>query len=203
MAHRIVIAVALSVLFVGCSSTPTEVKQRPATSPEALNSQPAKGPVKPPSTDEEMTKSALSAAPEAIARNATIIAVDEKMQVKQLRQGSNGWTCIPDGPSPGVDPMCVDKNGLEWVQAWMAHKEPPANKMGFGYMLAGGSDASNEDPFAAQPAAGHAWVETGPHVMIFNVGSRFDGYPTTHDDTTKPYIMWSNTPYAHLMIPVK
>jgi hypothetical protein len=150
-----------------------------------------------------MIKSAISAAPEAVAKDATIIALDEKMQVRTLREGTNMWTCIPDGPTPGVDPMCVDKNGLEWVQAWVAHKDPPASKMGFAFMLAGGSDASNEDPFATAPPAGHSWVDTGPHVMILNIGNRFEGYPTTHDDPTRPYVMWSNTPYAHLMIPVK
>jgi hypothetical protein len=30
------------------------------------------------------------------------------------------------------------------------------------------------------------------------------GYPTSADpDTTKPYVMWAGTPYAHLMIPMK
>jgi hypothetical protein len=28
-------------------------------------------------------------------------------------------------------PMCGDKNAMEWAGAWMAHKEPPANKVGF------------------------------------------------------------------------
>jgi hypothetical protein len=30
------------------------------------------------------------------------------------------------------------------------------------------------------------------------------GYPRTADpDPTKPYVMWPDTPYEHLMIPVK
>ena len=37
------------------------------------------------------------------------------MDGKVLRQGTNGWACVPDGPSPGVDPMCVDKGGMAWV----------------------------------------------------------------------------------------
>jgi hypothetical protein len=111
---------------------------------------------------------------------------------------------MPDNPqSPGADPICVDANGMEWLQAWVGRKNPPADKMGFGYMLMGGSDAMNDDPFATKPAEGHQWVDTGPHVMILNIGDRFAGYPATHDDTTKPYVMWPNTPYRHLMIPVK
>ena len=200
---RIVLSVALAMWLVGCSSQPGVQPSQESAAPPAVPSQPSVGPVTPPATDEEMIKSAVSAAPESISKDATVIALDEKMQPRTLRQGSSMWTCIPDGPSPGVDPMCVDKNGMEFLQAWIAHKDPPANKIGFGYMLAGGSDASNEDPFATAPAEGHAWVETGPHVMIFNIGNRFEGYPATHDDTSKPYVMWGNTPYAHLMIPVK
>ena len=150
-----------------------------------------------------MIRSAMSAAPESVARDATIIAVNADGEVRTLRQGTSQWTCIPDGPSPGVDPMCVDKSGLEWVQAWLGRRDPPAGKMGFGYMLMGGSDASNTDPFATAPPDGHSWVDTGPHVMIFNIGNRFEGYPTTHDDPTKPFVMFPNTPYAHLMIPVR
>jgi hypothetical protein len=33
------------------------------------------------------------------------------------------------------DPMCGDKNAMEWAAAWMAHKDPPSNKVGFMYML--------------------------------------------------------------------
>ena len=162
------------------------------------------GPVKPPTTEPDMIKSAMSAAPVAIAQGATIVAMDEKMTMKTLRAGNNGWTCFPDmAHTPGVDPMCVDKNGLEWVHAWMAHKNPPTDKMGFGYMLAGGSDASNTDPFAMKPAAGGRWVDTGPHVMVLNIGTKFEGYPTTADNTKVPYVMFPGTPYAHLMLPVK
>jgi hypothetical protein len=99
--------------------------------------------------------------------------------------------------------MCLDKNGMAWAAALMGHTSPPKDKMGIGYMLAGGSDASNEDPFATKPAEGQAWVETGPHMMVLNVGDHFTGYPTTHDNTKAPYVMFPKTPYAHLMIPVK
>ena len=102
--------------------------------------------------------------------------------MKVLKQGTNGWTCIPDGPSPGVDPMCLDKNGMEWADAWMNHKDPPKDKMAIGYMLMGGSDASNTDPFATEPKSGDKWVDTGPHMMVMNIGDHFAGYPTTADE---------------------
>ena len=203
MVSRIILAIPVAMVLWGCSQQPSPQPPPETAAPAATPAQPSAGPVTPPATDEAMIQSALSAAPESVAKDATIIALDEKAQARTLRQGTNLWTCIPDGPSPGVDPMCVDKNGLEWVQAWLARKNPPTNKMGFGYMLMGGSDASNEDPFATAPAEGHSWVDTGPHVMIFNVGTRFEGYPTSHEDPTKPFVMFPNTPYAHLMIPVK
>ena len=70
-------------------------------------------------------------------------------------------------------------------------------------MLRGGSDTSNDDPFATGLTAEHTWVDTGPHVMVLNIGNRFEGYLTTRDDPNRPYVMWPNTPYRHLMIPVK
>jgi hypothetical protein len=194
---RIVLTVGLVALIFGTHSlaTPNEFQ---ATSPMTA------GPVKPPTTEPDMIKSAMSAAPLAIAQAATIVTMDDKMNMKTLRAGTNGWTCLPDMPAtPGADPMCLDKNGVEWVHAWMARKNPPPDKMGFGYMLAGGSDASNTDPFATKPAAGGRWVDTGPHVMILNIGTKFDGYPTTADNTKVPYVMFPGTPYAHLMLPVR
>jgi hypothetical protein len=157
-------------------------------------------------SDEELIENAMSAAPEAVGRDATIIAFDEEMNVRTVREGTNNFTCLPDNPaSPGNDPMCLDANGLEWAEAWMSKAQPPAGKVGFGYMLQGGSDASNADPHASEPAAGADWVDTGPHVMIFNAGEMAHGYPsqTENPDTGQPYVMWLGTPYEHLMIPVE
>ena len=156
--------------------------------------------------DDDLIKSAESAAPAAVAQNATIIAMDEQMNVRTLREGTNAFTCMPDNPqSPGADPMCLDKGGMAWAQAWMSKQEPPAGLIGFGYMLAGGSDASNTDPHATGPAPGGDWVDTGPHVMIFNAGAAVKDYPQQADnpDTKAPYVMWAGTPYEHLMIPVE
>jgi len=185
------------VLVVGLTGTFVYSRLVPPT--QAME-QSKIGPVKPPSTDAEKIKSAMSAAPAAVAAGATIM---DMTSMKTLKAGTNGWTCLPDGPSPGVDPMCLDKNGMEWASALMAKKDPPAGKMGFGYMLAGGSDASNTDPFATEPKPGAQWVDTGPHVMVLNIGNSFAGYPTTAANTKVPYVMFPGTPYAHLMLPVK
>lgn len=164
----------------------------------------------PPVTADEMIDkmntivSAESAAPVAIASDATIYGFDSSGMMMTVREGKNGWWCIPDNPAtPGSDPMCGDANTMLWMQAWMKKEAPPAGKIGFGYMLAGGSD-SNTDPYATGPTAENNWVITGPHVMVFNAGDMMGGYPTeAKPDPTKPYVMYPGTPYAHLMLPVR
>jgi len=148
-------------------------------------------------------KSAEAAAPASIAHDAAVITVDKSGAVKSLREGSNGWTCMPDNPqTPGTDPMCMDENAMKWAQAWMAHKPPPADNVGLMYMLQGGSDASNTDPWGEKPADGK-WIETGPHVMVVGAESLNKLYPATAaPDTSKPYVMFGGTPYAHLMVPI-
>lgn len=154
---------------------------------------------------EDLIKSAESAAPAAVAAKATIYGFDEKGGMTTLREGSNGWWCMPDSPStPGPDPMCGDANAMEWAMAWIGKTPPPKGKVGFMYMLAGGTDASNSDPYATGPTEGNDWVSTGPHVMVLNATEMMAGYPSDpKPDTTQPYVMWAGTPYAHLMLPVK
>jgi hypothetical protein len=157
-------------------------------------------------TDAEMIAGAMKAAPMSIAKHATVIAMGADMKMRTLREGHNGWTCMPDNPeTPGPDPMCMDKNALEWANAWMGHTTPAAGKVGFMYMLAGGTDASNTDPYATKPTKENHWIKTGPHIMIVGADASFyDSYPKGADpDTSVPYVMWAGTPYQHLMAPVK
>jgi hypothetical protein len=101
--------------------------------------------------------------------------------------------------------MCGDKNAMEWATAWMDHKEPPANKVGFMYMLRGDGGASNTDPYATKEEPGNNWIKTGAHVMIVGSGAKMlDGYPRdAKADPTRPYVMWPGTQYEHLMLPVR
>ena len=156
--------------------------------------------------DKKMIASAMSAAPAKVSKGATIVVMEAHGKMRTLRQGTNGFTCMPDNPAtPGPDPMCMDKNSMEWVGAWVEHKSPPAGKVGFMYMLAGGTDASNTDPYAEKPAPNNNWIKTGPHVMIVGADASFyDTYPkSAKPDTSMPYVMWAGTPYQHLMVPVK
>jgi hypothetical protein len=159
----------------------------------------------PTKTDEKLIVSARTAAPPNVAKGATIVVMEADGKMRTLFNGTNAFTCMPDNPAtPGPDPMCMDKNALEWAMAWVGHKNPPAGQVGFMYMLAGGTDASNTDPYASKPEAGNNWINTGPHVMIVGADTGYyDLYPQNADpDTTQPYVMWAGTPYVHLMAPV-
>ena len=93
---------------------------------------------------------------------------------------------------------------MEWVKAWAGHTTPPANKVGLMYMLSGGTDASNTDPYATGPKAGNNWIKTGPHIMVVGAPSLLQAYPRDpQPDASKPYVMWAGTPYEHLMIPTR
>lgn len=156
--------------------------------------------------DKKMIASAMRAAPKKVSAAATIVAMNADGTMRTLREGTNGFTCIPDNTAtPGPDPMCMDKAAFEWAGAWMGHKTPASGKIGFMYMLSGGTDASNTDPYAQKPGADTHWIKTGPHVMIVGAESSFyDMYPKSADpDTAAPYVMWPGTPYQHLMIPIK
>jgi hypothetical protein len=155
-------------------------------------------------SDKNLVASAVSAAPPAVARNAAVIDVGANGAMRTVRKGTNGFTCMADNPTtPGPDPMCMDTNAMEWAKAWMGHQAPP-QKVGFMYMLAGGTDASNTDPYAKAPSKANHWVKTGPHVMVVGDPEILQHYPASADpDTSEPYVMWPGTPYAHLMIPVR
>jgi len=149
-------------------------------------------------------ESAMAAAPAAIAKDAKIISMKPDGTMSVLREGANGWTCMPDNPqTPGPDPMCMDANAMKWVEAWLGHKTPPGNNVGLMYMLSGGTDFSNTDPYAKQPG-NEGWVKTGPHLMVVGAPSLTAQYSGgASPDTSVPYIMWEGTPYAHVMVPIE
>lgn len=149
--------------------------------------------------------SAMTAAPPAISAEATIVdnAVDDAGKYVLLREGSNGWTCFPDIPaSPGNDPACYDATWMDWNYAFLSGEAPSPAVPGLAYMLQGGSDASNTDPMATEPAPGEDWVPSAPHVMILMPGELDPKVFSTDHDSGQPYIMWAGTPYAHIMMPI-
>lgn len=156
--------------------------------------------------DAKLIASALSAAPPGVAATATVVNIEADGSVRVLREGTGNFTCVPDDPAPGNNPMCLDANGVAWAMAWMNKTMPPDGKVGFGYMLAaGGGTPSNVDPYAAEPPDGRPMPVEPAHVMIFNLPGGSPDYPRPDEDYdgSQPWVMWKDTPYEHLMIPVE
>lgn len=196
---RNLLLAAMVGLLVACQpSSPEQGAETPPTPP------PPPGPAM--GTPEWKIQNALSAAPEAIAAGAAVMDWPAEVggEMPQLRAGGNGWTCMPDVPTtPGTDPMCLDGQFMQWAAAWQGHTKPDISGIGLSYMLQGGSDASNTDPYATQADSTTGWISTGAHVMIVVPDpSMLDGLPTD-PNSGGPYVMWKGTPYAHIMMPVK
>jgi hypothetical protein len=148
---------------------------------------------------------AMSAAPSTVSANATILdnEMDDAGKFIVLREGSNGWYCLPDAlGTPGPDPWCFDQTWLDWAYAFTAGEEPNTQVVGLAYMLQGGSDASNTDPFATEPEAGNEWMNSGPHIMLLMPEDLAQSGFSPDFLSGGPWIMWAGTPYEHLMMPV-
>jgi hypothetical protein len=149
-------------------------------------------------SDAEYTKKALSAAPEAVAKDAGVMRRDASGKMRMLLESKNDFTCM----IAGTDIMCNDKNSMVFIDAMLKHVAPP-DRLGISYMLAGDIGASNTDPYATGKTADNHWVVTGPHIMVFGPPSKTLGYTEAKDpDPNKPYMMWAGTPYEHAMIPI-
>lgn len=150
-------------------------------------------------SDADYIAKVSAAAPPAVVKGATIVQANKDGSMRVLQKGTNGFTCMM---LDATDSMCADKNAMAWGAAMMKNATPP-DAVGFAYMLGGDEGASNTDPMARAATPTNHWIKTGPHVMIVGPSVKTMGYPMTPDaDPTKPYVMWANTPYAHLMIPV-
>jgi hypothetical protein len=141
---------------------------------------------------------AMSAGPDNVSTSARIIATDAEGKMVVLREGNNGFTCMPGNPKVvGEPPMCVDAASLQWFADAKAHKPKPTNTVpGITYMLAGASQRSDSDPNDTTSMP----IDVGPHWMImWPFDPKTTGLPTTHK-ATGAYIMWAGSPYAHVHI---
>jgi hypothetical protein len=178
------------VLLSACAAA--EQADAPAAAPAAesvANSQ------------EDVIRNAERAGPESIAAESTVM--DWEMNV--IRAGSNGWTCLPDRPDTAEDdPWCVDEPWLNFLNAYMTQTEPSYGNIGFAYMLVGDTAVSNSDPYATEPTGPEDWVTDlhGHLMMLVPDLAMLEGISTDHRNGG-PWIMWPDTPYAHIMIPVE
>jgi hypothetical protein len=149
------------------------------------------------STQVKITR-AMSAGPAYLANGARIVDTDTQGKTVVLREGNNGFTCMPGNPKAVAEPpMCVDGPAMQWYDDAKAHKPKPTNTVpGITYMLAGATQRSDSDPRDTTSMP----IEIGPHWMImWPFDPKTTGLPTAHKPTGA-YIMWAGSPYAHLHI---
>jgi hypothetical protein len=159
-------------------------------------------------TDEEKIADAMSTAPAAIAEEATIMDYPsgEGEESRVLREGTNGWVCMPSSPTAVAAGMrnafCDDEVWQEWGAAFGARREPVIERVGISYSLAYNLEQSNTDPFATGPTEDNEWHLTGPHIAVLLPDpSLYEGLPTDPHNGG-PWVMWRETPYQHLMLPL-
>jgi len=155
-----------------------------------------------------------TASPTFISSNAT--AADGEMNV--LREGTNGWMCLPANPRGMSDPesgwtdaheampLCADEEGMKWVAAYLAGERPQLERDAIIWMLHGDMGEDNTTPLVMSQGEAEdpsQWIVSGPHLMIMPKDPEsLDAYDT--DFTLgSPYTMFAGTGYAHLMIPAE
>jgi hypothetical protein len=133
--------------------------------------------------DEAMIASAKSAGPASVTSKATIKSPDQQ---------------------PIIGPMCNEAVWDALIGAMLKKESFAPDTFSVSYMLAGEGTAlgvSNSDPYASDPDASDDWVKEGPHLMIV-VPDRamLEGISTDPNDPV--YVMWKDTPYAHIMVKI-
>jgi hypothetical protein len=150
---------------------------------------------------QDVIASAESAGPATVSKHATVM----NWSLETVREGTNGWTCLPDRPNtPGNDPWCVNEPWLNFLQAYVGQTKPTYTTVGIAYMLQGDTPVSNTNPYATEPTSAGDWVQgLGPHLMVLVPDAEMLEGVSTDPYNGGPWIMWPETPYAHLMIPLE
>jgi len=156
-------------------------------------------------TSQEIIDIAMSAAPKNVSNKATIMGSDRKI----LKEGSNGWVCMPGTPpNENVNPMCVDPAWQNWLQEYMKgslgedyqyNSETAA--FGVSYMLVGDIPVDNDEAFNLDKSKG-TWVAEGPHLMLLLPESLMESLPKD-PYSGGPYVMWEGSEFVHVMVPLQ
>ena len=147
-------------------------------------------------SDEWKIANALSAGPASITEHAAVMdwptnPSDGMSHGRVLRQGTNGWTCMPDIPGrPQHDPMCADETMMKWLMATLAGKKPDIDRVGLSYMLMGEARQGQDATPAKDPSQVKEWFLVGPHVMVVLPDSAKDALRDVNQDLS------NNQPYT-------
>jgi hypothetical protein len=159
--------------------------------------------------DARKIANALSAGPKYVTDHAAVMdwpsPQDKEQKMRVLREGSNGWSCMPDQPGlPRHSPMCADQTTMKWMMAIMAGKKPNIDRVGVSYMLQGEAGSDIQDITAKTPPSGEDWYYAGPHVMVVLPDGDKDALKYVGQDTSTgmPYVRAPNSISPLLVIPV-
>jgi hypothetical protein len=150
-------------------------------------------------SDEWKIANALSAGPASITEHAAVMdwpanPKDGMSHGTVLRQGTNGWTCMPDVPGrPQHDPMCADETMMKWLTATLAGKKPDIDRVGLSYMLLGEARQGQGAAPAKDPSQVKEWFYVGPHIMVVLPDSAKDALRGINQDLS------NNQPYISLL----
>jgi hypothetical protein len=139
---------------------------------------------------------ARSAAPTMVSAKAAVMYRGEI-----LVEGSNGWVCMPETLPDDNAPMCNDAIWMKMMQAVGDKADFTAEGIGISYMLAGDAGVSNSDPYHPDGKNAPDFIKEGPHIMIIVPKEALQGM-SRDPKAGGPYVMWGDTPYAHIMVPV-
>lgn len=153
-------------------------------------------------SQKELIKLALSAAPEHISKDATVMVPGADGKMVEAKKGTNGFTCIPDVDGmPVPDPICYDEQSGKWINDLMSGAPNPTNTApGVAYMARGGWHFEKDGKILMKNEAGATPIEEPPHwMLLWPLDSKTSGIPSM-PNKLGAYVMWDGTPYAHLMV---
>lgn len=154
-------------------------------------------------SNNEQIELARSAAPPSISKNAAIMILDKDLKYKEVRNGSNGFTCYSDLDKIDVPvPSCMDAAAVQWWNDFVGQKPQPTNTVpGIAYMAKGALRFEKDGKiFISWNEPGTKRRKEPPHWLILWPFDHKSTKIPTYPGTFGTFIMYAGTPYSHLMI---
>ena len=175
---------------------------------------------------EKQIADALSAAPQAVTRDARIYAWNKAGEMLLLRNGIGPYSCVASGntstrvgkpPLPYPDPMCLDQNAWNFFQVLWSEKNPMKPKgtyptaPGMVWMLAGMGVGQGMVKIGASSEAEVAVAKSGkkitrlsPHLMVMPlpIDEKASKLASKYDpdNPEASWVMFPGTPIEHVMM---
>ena len=151
-----------------------------------------------------------SSAPDFIGDYATVVSASGEV----LREGTNGWTCLPFIAMPKMGfktaneaaPACADANAVAWADAYISQSKPEIPNDGWIWMIHGDTGVDNFRPYSEgdkENTDPEDWIYSGSHLMLMPKDPASLEGVSTDFTTGAPYVMMKGTPFVHLMIPLE